>query len=135
MPINVLDLSRVAPGDQCHIHAEGRGQALPLLRTGSVLAVDNRLEDFSIQGRGLEQLLHAHVPVCHPIGHTLDALHVINPFLSPEGLPSKGLPSLAASFCERGRYPLQDSVRARRSSRLNGADREVIFCCDPCGAD
>src|SRR5712691_11703303 len=26
---------------------------------------------------------------------------------------------LAASFCERGRYPLKDSVRARRSSRLN----------------
>src|SRR5260370_24243905 len=84
MSINVLNLGRVAPGDQCHLDPESGGQAPPLLGTGSVLAVYDRQEDSAIQRRGLEQLLQADAPVRHPLADAFDLFHGNRALITPK---------------------------------------------------
>src|SRR5437870_1952146 len=75
MAVNVLNRRRVAPRDLFRTDSQGRGHALTLLRTGRVAAMDDRSQDFTIQGGGIEQLFHCDASVGHPFGEALDLVH------------------------------------------------------------
>lgn len=78
MTVNMLNRRRVAPKNLFGAESQSAGDALTLLRTGRIAAVDDCHQDLAIQAGGLQQLFQTHIPFAHPFGQAFDGVHAFD---------------------------------------------------------
>jgi hypothetical protein len=63
----MLDLLPMSPGDLVWLNSQRAGDALALLRAGSVSAMDHGFQNFAVKARGFDQLIQANTSRRHPV--------------------------------------------------------------------